>query len=106
MPKFIYVVGLALLWLVTGMGLAWWIRTALEIYELQWAALACVVISIPVLLVTYVFQRAWQWCWIRLNTRKTIDRRLSLERCSGSKKLADDEMIHQQWRSHLKSEDQ
>jgi len=35
-----------------------------------------------------------------------MDRRLSLERCSGSKKLADDEMIHQQWRSQLKSEDQ
>ena len=106
MPKFIYVVGLALLWLVTVMGLAWWIRTALEIYELQRAVLVWVAISIPVLLVTYVFQRAWQWCWIRLSTRKTIDRRLSLERYSGRKKLADDEMIHQQWRSHLKSEDQ
>ncbi len=106
MPKFIYVVGLALLWLVTVMGLAWWIRTALEIYELKWAVLACVVISISVLFVAYVFQRVWQWCWIRSNTRKAMDRRLSLERCSGSKKLADDEMIHQQWRSQLKSEDQ
>jgi hypothetical protein len=35
-----------------------------------------------------------------------MDRRLSLERCSGGRKLADDEMIDQQWRSQLKSEDE
>ncbi len=106
MPKFVYVVGLALLWLVTGIGLAWWIRTALEIYEIEWAVLACVVISIPVLFAAYVSHRVWHWCWVWTKTRKAMDRRLSLERCSGSKKLADDEMIHQQWRSQLKSEDQ
>jgi hypothetical protein len=33
-------------------------------------------------------------------------RRLALKRCSGGKKLADDEMIHQQWRNQLKSEDE
>jgi len=106
MPKFIYVVGRALLWLVTVMGLAWWIRTALEIYELEWAVLACVVISIPVLSVAYVSQRVWHWCWVWSKARKAMARRLSLKRCSGGKKLADDEMIHQQWRSQLKSEDQ
>ena len=106
MPKFVYIMGLVLLWLVTGSGLIWWAHTAFRVYEIEWAVLACVVISIPALFTAFGFHRAWRWCSNWSNTRKAVGRRLLLERCSGSKKLADDEMIHRQWRSQLKSEDQ
>ena len=64
MPKLVYSIGSALLWLLTASGIAWWVLTAFQVYEVQWAVLACAVVLIPVLFTAYVLQRIWKWLWI------------------------------------------
>ncbi len=49
MPKIVYYIGSALLWLLTASGITWWVLTAIQVYEVQWAVLACSVILFPVL---------------------------------------------------------
>ena len=80
MPKIVYYIGSALLWLLTASGSAWWVLTAIQVYEVQWAVLACAVILIPVLFAAYALQRIWRWLWVSSNTRKATARRLSVER--------------------------
>ncbi len=70
MSKLVYYIGSALLWLLTASGITWWFLTAIRVYEVQWAVLACAVILIPVLFAAYVLQRIWNWLWISSNTRK------------------------------------
>lgn len=75
--KLAYAIGSSLLWLLTASGIAWWIFTALRVYEAQWAALACAVVPIPILFAAYVLQRIWTWLWVSWNTKKTVARRLT-----------------------------
>jgi hypothetical protein len=103
MPKLVYYIGSALLWLLTASGITWWVLTAIQVYEVQWAVLACVVIPIPVLFAAYVLQRLWNWLWISSNARKATARRLSLERDVTRHHPADGEAIDQQWRNRLNS---
>jgi len=49
MSKLAYAIGSTLLWFLTASGIAWWVFTAIRVYEAQWAALACAVIPIPVI---------------------------------------------------------
>ncbi len=77
MSKFVHIIGVVLLWLVTASGLLWWTFTASQVYEIEWAVLACVVVSIPALFTAFGFHRAWRWCWNWSNTRRVTARRLS-----------------------------
>ena len=103
MPKLVYSIGSALLWFLTAGGIAWWVLTAFQVYEVQWAVLACAVVLIPVLFTAYVLQRIWKWLWISSNTRKATARRLSMGRDATHHHPADREAIDQQWRNHLNS---
>ena len=103
MPKIVYYIGSALLWLLTASGSAWWVLTAIQVYEVQWAVLACLVILIPVLFAAYTLQRIWRWLWVSSNTRKATARRLSVERDATRHHPADGEAIDQQWRNRLNS---
>jgi hypothetical protein len=80
MSKLAYAIGSTLLWLLTAGGIAWWVFTAIHVYEAQWAALACVVIPIPVIFAAYVLQRIWTWLWMSSNTKKVVARRLTSRR--------------------------
>jgi len=80
MSKLAYAIGSSLLWLLTASGIAWWVITAIHVYEAQWAALACAVVPIPVIFAAYVLQRIWTWFWMSSNTRKTVARRLTSRR--------------------------
>ncbi len=71
MSKLAYAIGSSLLWFLTASGIAWWVFTAIRVYEAQWAALACAVVPIPVL------QRIWTWFWMSSNTKKVVARRLT-----------------------------
>ncbi len=79
MSKLAYAIGSSLLWLLTAGGIAWWVFTAIRVYEAQWAALACAVVPIPVLFAPwyYVLQRIWTWLWMSSNTKKVVARRLT-----------------------------
>lgn len=103
MPKLVYYLGSGLLWLLTAGGVTWWVFTAIQVYEVQWAVLTCTVVLIPVLFAAYVSQRLWRWLWVSSNTRKAAARRLSLERDAIRHHPADGEAIDQQWRNHLNS---
>ena len=103
MPKLIYIVGSLLLWLVSATGIGWWTLTAFQVYEIQWALLACAVILIPVLFAAYVLQRIWRWWWLSSNTRKAAARRLSPQRHASRYHPADGEAIDRKWRDHLDS---
>jgi hypothetical protein len=103
MPKLVYYIGSALLWLLAASGITWWVLTAFQVYEILWAVLACVVFLIPVFFAAYVSQRIWNWLWVFSNTRKAAARRLSLESDATRHHPADGEAIDQQWHSHLNS---
>jgi len=103
MPKFVYYIGSALLWLLTASAIIWWVLTAIQVYEIEWAALACAVILIPGLFAAYVLQRIWTWLWISWNTKKSMARRLSSEKDATTYHPADGEAVDQQWRNHLNS---
>ena len=105
MPKLVYYIGSALLWLLTASGITWWVLTAIQVYEIEWAVLACAVFLIPVLFAAYVSQRIWNWLWVSSNTSKAAARRLSVVRAATRYHPAEGEAIDQQWRSRLKSED-
>ena len=77
MSKPAYAIGSSLLWLLTAGGIAWWVFTAIRVYEVQWAALACAVVPIPVIFAAYVLQRIWTWLWMSSNTKKVVARRLT-----------------------------
>ena len=77
MSKFVYAIGSTLLWLLAASGIVWWGLTAVQVYEVQWAALACAVIALPVLFAAYVLQRIWTWIWVSSNSRKAVARRLT-----------------------------
>ncbi len=106
MPKLVYYIGSALLWLLTVSAITWWVLTAIQVYEIQWAVLACAVFLIPVLFAAYVSQRIWKWLWVSSNTRKAAARRLSLEIDATRHHPADGEAIDQQWRNHLNSKNE
>ena len=57
MPKLVYYIGSALLWLLTASGSAWWVFTVFEVHEVQWALIASTGVLIPVLFAAYVLQR-------------------------------------------------
>jgi hypothetical protein len=103
MPKPVYYIGSALLWLLTASGSAWWVFTVFEVHEVQWALIASTGVLIPILFGAYVSQRIWNWLWVSSNTRKAAARRLSLERDATHHHPADGEAIDQQWHSHLNS---
>ncbi len=103
MPKIVYYIGSALLWLLTASAITWWVLAAIRVYEVQWAVLACAVILIPVLFAAYTLQRIWRWLWVSSNTRKATARRLSVERDATRHHPADGEAIDQQWRNRLNS---
>ena len=77
MSKLAYAIGSSLLWLLSAGGIAWWVITAIRVYEVQWAALACAVVPIPVIFAAYVLQRIWTWLWMSSNTKKVVARRLT-----------------------------
>jgi type VI protein secretion system component VasK len=106
MPRIVYYIGSALLWLIAAGAIAWWALTAIQVYEVEWAVLACAVVLIPGLFVAYVLQRIWTWLWISWNTRKAMARRLSLERGATTYHPADGEAVDQQWRNHLNSKNE
>jgi hypothetical protein len=103
MSKLVYYIGSALLWLLTASGITWWVLTAIQVYEVLWAVLACAVVLIPVLFAAYALQRIWKWLWVFSNARKATARRLSLERDATRHHPSDGEAIDQQWRNHLNS---
>ena len=106
MPKLVYLIGSGLLWFLTASGAVWWVTTAFQIYDIQWALLACAVFLIPVLFAAYVLQRIWTWLWITANTRRSAARRLSAEQDAARRHPADGDAIDQQWRNHLNSKDE
>ena len=103
MPKLVYYIGLALLWLLTASGITWWVRTVIQVYEGPWALIAITGVLIPVLLAAYMSQRVWNWLWVSSNTRKVAARRLPLESEATRHHPADGDAIDQQWHSHLNS---
>jgi hypothetical protein len=106
MPRIVYYIGSALLWLIAAGAITWWALTAIQVYEVEWAVLACAVVLIPGLFVAYVLQRIWTWLWISWNTRKAMARRLSLEKDATTYHPADGEAVDQQWRNHLNSKNE
>ena len=103
MPKLVYYMGSALLWLLTASGITWLALTAFQVFEILWAVLVCTGILIPVLFAAYVLQRIWKWLWVSSNTRKAAARRLSVESDATRHHPADSEAIDQQWHNHLNS---
>jgi hypothetical protein len=103
MPKFVYYMVSALLWLLTGSAITWWILAVIQVYEGPWALIASTGVLIPVLFAAYVLQRIWKWLWVSSNTRKATARRLSVGRDATHHHPADREAIDQQWRNHLNS---
>jgi hypothetical protein len=103
MPKFVYYMVSALLWLLTGSAITWWILAVIQVYEGPWALIASTSVLIPVLFAAYVLQRIWKWLWVSSNTRKATARRLSVGRDATHHHPADREAIDQQWRNHLNS---
>ena len=103
MPKLVYYVGSALLWLLTGSAITWWVLAVIQVYEGPWALIACTGVVIPVLFAAYVSQRLWKWLWVSSNTKKATARRLLAESVATHHHPADGEAIDQQWHSHLNS---
>ena len=106
MPKLVHVLGSILLWLVTASGIAWWVVTAFQVYEIEWALLACAVILISVLFAAYLLQRIWTWFWLTSNARKAAARRLSPENDAVRRHPADGEAIDRKWRDKLDPRDE
>lgn len=106
MPKIVHVLGSCLLWLLAAGSALWWVATAFQVYDFQWAVLACAVFLIPVLFAVYVLQRIWTWVWVTANTRKAAARRLSAENDAARRHPADGDTIDQQWRNRLNSGDE
>ena len=103
MPKLVYYIGSALLWLLTGSAITWWVLAVIQVYEGLWALIAGTGVLIPVLFAAYVLQRIWNWLWVFSNTRKAAARRLSVESDATRHHPADGEVIDEQWRNHLNS---
>jgi hypothetical protein len=103
MPKLVYYIGSALLWLLTGSAITWWVLAVIQVYEGPWALIASTGVVIPVLFAAYLSQRLWKWLWVSSNTRKAMARRLSSESDTIRHHPADGEAIDQQWRNHLDS---
>ena len=103
MSKLVYAIGSAVLWLLTASGITWWALTAIQVYEIRWAVLACAVILIPALFAAYVLQRIWKWLWMSSNTRKATARRLLLRRAANNGQPTDGEASHQPQRNNRNS---
>ena len=103
MPKPLYFIGSFLLWFITASGIAWWVVTAFQVYEIEWALLACAVILIPAFFAAYILQRIWKWLWVSSNTRKAAARRLSPEKNAARRHPADGEAVDRKWRDKLDS---
>ena len=73
MAKFVYVIGLVLLWLVAGLGVVWWGLSMWAVFEVQWAALITAVFLIVVLILAIALNRIWRWIWLSSNTRESDD---------------------------------
>ena len=73
MAKFVYVIGLVLLWLVAGLGVVWWGLSMWAVFEVQWAALITAVFLIVVLIVAIALNRIWRWIWLSSNTGESDD---------------------------------
>ena len=101
MSKLVYYTGSALLWLLTVSGIMWWVLTALQVYEVQWALLACAAVVIPVLF-SAALQWIWTW-WVSSNRKKAAARRQPLQSDAVRRHPADGEAIDQRWLNRLNS---
>ncbi len=73
MAKFVYVIGIVLLWLVAGLGVVWWSFSMFALFEVQWAVLTTAVFLIAVLFASMVLSRMWRWIWLSSNSRENDD---------------------------------
>lgn len=73
MSRFVYLFGVALLWLAAGCGALWWIRAAFAVYETLWALTTSLVVLAPLLFATHVVHRVWRWVWAWSNGEEAMD---------------------------------
>ncbi len=71
--KIIYVIGIVLLWMVAGIGVAWWAFTTFAVFEVQWAVLITAVFLIAVLFTSIVLSRMWRWIWFLSSSKDRED---------------------------------
>ena len=71
--KIIYVIGIVLLWMVAGIGVAWWAFTTFAVFEVQWAVLITAVFLIAVLFTSIVLSRMWRWIWFSSSSKDRED---------------------------------
>ena len=71
--KFVYVIGIVLLWLVAGLAAVWWATSMWAVFEVQWAAPLTAGLLIVVLIVSIALNRIWRWIWLSSNTRESDD---------------------------------
>ena len=71
--KFVYIIGIVLLWLVAGTGIVWWTLSTFAVFEFQWALLVTAVFLIAALFASMVLSRMWRWIWLSSNSRENDD---------------------------------
>ncbi len=71
--KFVYVIGIVVLWLVAGTGIVWWTLSTFAVFEVQWALLVTAVFLIAALFASMVLSRMWRWIWLSSNSRENDD---------------------------------
>ena len=71
--RFVYVIGIVLIWLLAGLAVVWWALSMWDLFEVHWAALLTAAFLIVALITSIVLSRIWRWIWLSSNTRESDD---------------------------------
>ena len=71
--KFVYVIGIVLIWLLAGLAVVWWALSVWDLFAVHWAALLTAGFFLVGLSVAIALNWMWRWIWFPSNTRERDD---------------------------------